>query len=195
MDGITMLDLLKKDIRTSHIPVIMLTAKADMDSRLEGLETGAEAYLEKPFNKEELFIRLRKLVEQRRKLRERYASFVLPRSSDNEQYRMEDSFMEKLHASFQENLGDEDFGIEQLCDIMAMSRAQLYRKFKALTNRTIIDYLNSFRLHRARQLLQESDLNVTQVAYQVGFKNLSHFSHRFSEEHGINPTVVRKNRS
>lgn len=195
MDGIAMLDSLKKDIRTSHIPVIMLTAKADLDSRLEGLETGAEAYLEKPFNKEELFIRLRKLVELRRKLRERYASFVLPLSSDNEQFRMEDGFMEKLHASFRENLGDEDFGIEQLCDIMAMSRAQLYRKFKALTNRTIIDYLNSFRLHRARQLLQESDLNVTQVAYQVGFKNLSHFSHRFSEEHGINPAALRKNRS
>ena len=100
-----------------------------------------------------------------------------------------------LHASFQENLGDEDFGIEQLCDIMAMSRAQLYRKFKALTNRTIIDYLNSFRLHRARQLLEESDLNVTQVAYQVGFKNLSHFSHRFTEEYGINPNTVRKSRS
>jgi len=195
MDGIAMLESLKIDIRTSHIPVIMLTAKADLDSRLEGLETGAEAYLEKPFNKEELFIRLRKLVELRRKLRERYSSFTLPHSSDNEQFRLEDGFMEKLHASFQENLGDEDFGIEQLCDIMAMSRAQLYRKFKALTNRTIIDYLNSFRLFRARQLLEESDLNVTQVAYQVGFKNLSHFSHRFREEYGINPNAVRKSGS
>jgi signal transduction histidine kinase/DNA-binding response OmpR family regulator len=195
MDGIAMLDRLKKDVRTSHIPVIMLTAKADMDSRLEGLETGAEAYLEKPFNKEELFIRLRKLVELRRKLMERYSSFVLPQTSDDQQFRLEDGFMKKIHASFQENLGDEDFGIEQLCDIMAMSRAQLYRKFKALTNRTIIDYLNSFRLHRARQLLQESDMNVTQVAYHVGFKNLSHFSHRFSEEHGINPAAVKQNRS
>ena len=195
MDGIAMLDHLKKDIRTSHIPVIMLTAKADMDSRLEGLETGAEAYLEKPFHKEELFLRLRKLVELRTKLRERYASFVLPQTSDDHQFRLEDGFMEKLHASFQENFGDEDFGIEQLCDILAMSRAQLYRKFKALTNRTIIDYLNSFRLHRAKQLLQESDMNVTQVAYHVGFKNLSHFSHRFSEEHGINPAAVKQNRS
>lgn len=195
MDGVSMLRELKKDIRTSHIPVILLTAKADLASRLEGLETGAEAYLSKPFNREELFIRLRKLVELRKKLRARYSSFQLPKTSDELHFQQEDAFMKKLQAAFYENLGDEDFGIDQLCDIMAMSRAQIYRKFKALTNRSIKDYLISFRLHIAKKLLSESDLNVTQVAYQVGFKNLSHFSHRFHEEHGINPGAVKKNRS
>jgi AraC-like DNA-binding protein len=173
----------------------MLTAKADIASRLEGLETGAEAYLEKPFNKEELFIRLRKLVELRKKLRERYSTIRLPPPSDELYYQREDAFMKKIHTAFSENLEDENFGIEQICDIMAMSRAQIYRKFKALTNRSVNDYLISFRLHMARKLLHESDLNVTQVAYQVGFKNLSHFSNRFHEEHGINPGAVKQNRS
>lgn len=195
MDGISMLSELKKDIRTSHIPVIMLTAKADIASRLEGLETGAEAYLEKPFNKEELFIRLRKLVELRKKLRERYSTFPLPQPSEEPYFKREDAFMKKLHSAFNENMGDENFGIDQICDIMAMSRAQIYRKFKALTNRSINDYLISFRLSVAKQLLSESDLNVTQVAYQVGFKNLSHFSHRFHEEHGINPGALKQKRS
>jgi len=192
MDGVAMLRELKNNIRTSHIPVILLTAKADIESRLIGLETGADAYLEKPFNKEELHIRLRKLVELRSILRNRYRSFDLPKASDDRLYRMEDRFMERLHAAFKDNLGDENFGIDQICDIMAMSRAQLYRKLKALTNRSIMDYLISYRLYVARQLLQESDMNVTQVAYQVGFKNLSHFSNRFHDEHGINPGALKR---
>lgn len=195
MDGLSMLSELKKDIRTSHIPVILLTAKADIASKLEGLETGAEAYLEKPFNKEELFIRLRKLVELRKELRGRYSTYLLPQPSDKLYLQREDNFMKTLHAAFKENLENENFGVSEICGIMAMSRAQLYRKFKALTSRSINDYLISFRLHIAKQLLQESGLNVTQVAYQVGFKNLSHFSHRFHEEHGINPGAVKQNRS
>ena len=195
MDGIEMLDQLKKDIRTSHIPVIMLTAKADIASRLEGFETGAEAYLEKPFNKEELFIRLRKLVELRKKLKERYANFTIPEASGNKQLRLEDQFMQRLHASFMENLEDENYGVDQICQVMAMSRAQLYRKFSALTNRTLMDYLLSFRLHRAMELLRTSEFNVTEVAYQVGFKNLSHFSSRFREEHGLKPSEVKQNKS
>lgn len=195
MDGIEMLELLKKDIRTSHIPVIMLTAKSDIASRLEGFETGAEAYLEKPFNKDELFIRLRKLVELRNGLRKRYSSFILPGSSGEKPLQLEDSFMHKLHVAFSENLSDEDFGVERLCEIMSMSRAQLYRKFSALTDRTLMDYLLSFRLHRAMVLLRESELNVSQVAYQVGFKNLSHFSTRFREEHGFKPSEVKQTKS
>jgi len=191
IDGITMLGILKKDIRTSHIPVIMLTAKADVESRLEGLETGAEAYLEKPFNKDELFIRLRMLVDLRKNLRARYSTFIFTEPDKNFALRNEDGFMYKLHESFRNNLGNEEFGVQQLCDIMAMSRAQLYRKFKALTNRSIIDYLLSYRLHIARQLLIDSNLNVTQVAFEVGFKNLSHFSTKFHEEHGIKPSELK----
>ena len=190
-----MLERLKNDIRTSHIPVILLTAKADVASRLEGLETGAEAYLAKPFNKDELFIRLRKLVELRKNLRERYSRFMLPEPTKDKLLSREDAFMKKIHESFQQNLADESFGVEQLCGIMAMSRAQLYRKFKALTNRSIKEYLRSYRLHTARQLLAESELNVTQVAFEVGFKNLSHFSQCFREEHGISPSEVIKEHS
>jgi signal transduction histidine kinase/CheY-like chemotaxis protein/AraC-like DNA-binding protein len=192
LDGVAMVNQLKNDMRTSHIPVILLTAKADMASRLEGLETGAEAYLEKPFHKEELFVILRKLIESRRKLRERYATFMLPEPAKDKLFRNEDSFMSRVHDTFRENLGDDTLGIEQLCEILGMSRSQLYRKFKAITSQSIRDYLYTFRLYVAKQLLLESDLNVTQVSNEVGFKDLSHFSHRFYEEYGLNPSEIKK---
>ncbi|MEN8121607.1 MAG: response regulator, partial [Bacteroidota bacterium] len=191
MDGIDMLKHLKNDVRTSHIPVVLLTAKVDINSKLEGLETGADAYLAKPFNKKELFIRLRKLVELRNKLQERYTSFQLPEISNNKQIQTEDNFMHKLHEIFEKRLGDENLGIHQLCNEMFMSRAQLYRKFKALTNRSIMGYLRSFRLQKAKSLLQTTNLNVTEIAFEVGFKNLSHFSHIFHQEFGTNPSNLK----
>ncbi|MEN8201043.1 MAG: ATP-binding protein [Bacteroidota bacterium] len=193
MDGLAMLERLKTDMRTSHIPVILLTAKADVASRLEGLEAGADAYLEKPFNKEELFIRIRKLLELREKLKERYASVVIPELLKVKQYEREDRFMARIHEVMSAHLSDEEFGVGDLCSDVGMSRSQLYRKFKALSDLGIRNYLITFRLHAAKQLLKESDLSVTQVAYEVGFKNLSHFSRKFRLEHGVSPGHFRNN--
>ncbi len=191
MDGIVMLEQLKTDFRTSHIPVILLTAKADVASRLEGLEAGADAYLAKPFNKEELYIRIRKLLEMREKLKERYASVVIPELLRVKQYEREDRFIARIHEVITTNLSDERFGVEGLCTDLGMSRSQLYRKFKALYEKGIRNYLITFRLHAAKQLLKESDLSVTQVAYEVGFKNLSHFSRKFRSVHGVTPGHFR----
>ena len=150
MDGIRMLDTVKNDFRTSHIPVVLLTAKADIASRLEGLERGADAYITKPFNREELKVQLRALISQRIKLQERYAEFgtlVLPEDKD---FHYEDTFMRRIREIMLVNLGDEGFDIHRLSNEMAMSRTQLYRKFRSLTNMTITEYLRSLRLHRAR---------------------------------------------
>ncbi|MCB0754255.1 MAG: response regulator, partial [Flavobacteriales bacterium] len=194
MDGLEMCRQLKADKRTSHIPIILLTAKADMFGRIEGLEAGADAYLNKPFNKTELLVRIDKLIELRAQLQERYRDIRFlfqPQYAQAAQgIHPEDHFMRELHAIIEANLDDPDFNIGQLCKQMGMSRASLYRKFKALTNQPISDFIRRVRLHQARQLLETTGLNVTQVAMNVGFKNLSTFSRSFREEFGLNPSEM-----
>jgi len=192
MDGIIMLDRIKNDFRTSHIPVVMLTAKADISSKLHGLERGADDYMAKPFNREELLLKLRNLIEMRSRLQQRYAGMgpLLPVGDKNTA--IEDQFMMKVRKLLEVNLDDDRFGIIELCRDLGMSRAQLYRKFKSLTSKTVNEYIRSFRLHKARELLLTSDLNVSEAAYETGFKNLSHFSRVFTEEFGRNPSELSK---
>jgi signal transduction histidine kinase/DNA-binding response OmpR family regulator len=192
MDGIEMLDRIKNDFRTSHIPVVMLTAKADVSSRLEGLERGADAYIAKPFDAQELLVQMRSLVELRKKLRKRYAAVAdlnLPADNDLQK---EDAFIRQIRDIMFSNLDDDRFEIRRLCSEMGMSRSQLYRKFKFLTDRTITEYMRSLRLHKARDLLVHSDLTVSEAAYRTGFKNISHFSKVFTREFDVNPSDLRK---
>ena len=192
MDGIELLEKVKNDIRTSHIPVVMLTAKADIDSRLTGLERGADAYLAKPVDERELHVQLKNLVDLRKKLYERYSSLgKIPETTDKF-LKKEDEFILRIRRILESNLGDDEFGIARLCDEMAVSHAQLYRKFKSLSNTTIGDYFKSLRLHKARELLLSTDLNVSEVTYIVGFKNISHFSREFTHEFGKSPSEFRK---
>ena len=192
MDGIAMLEKLKTDQRTSHIPVVMLTAKADIASKLTGLERGADDYLAKPFNEAELHVRLKKLVELRKVLLQRYASMEALPNSNDKAIKIEDAFMLKIRGIMEAHLDNDQFGIQQLCKEIGMSRAQLYRKFKSLTDKTVNEYLISFRLFKAKEMLMNSDLNVSEVAYEVGFKNLSHFSRTFRETFGMNPSNIKK---
>jgi len=192
MDGIEMLEKLKSDFRTSHIPIVLLTAKADHDSRLTGLARGADAYIAKPFHENELHVQLKNLIEQRKKLQERYSTLAeFPETSD-ESIKAEDSFMIRVRNILEKNLGNDEFDIHDLCRELAVSHAQLYRKFKSLSNHTIADYFKLLRLHKSRELLTKSDLNITQIAFTVGFKNLSYFSREFTEQFGISPGKYRK---
>jgi len=192
MDGIGMMKIVKSDYRTSHIPVVLLTAKADIASRIEGIEKGADAYLAKPFSKEELLVQLKSLINLRRKLQERYAPIGQLSLTSEKDFQIEDSFMKKCREIMTSNLSDENFDIQSLCNGMAMSRTQFYRKFRSLTNKTPNDYLRTLRLHRAKDLLTGSDITVTEAAYRTGFKNLSHFSKVFFDEFGINPSEINK---
>lgn len=187
MDGFELCKILKDDYRTSHIPVILLTAKADIPSRIEGLEKGADAYVVKPFNQEELLVRMQKLLELRRKLFKRYSNGNGLGFSSDPVIQKEDVFFKRLNASIEKNLGDEDYDIQKLCEDMAMSKSQLYRKFKALTNQSAARYIRKLRMKKARRLLQDTDLNITEVGYEVGMKSLSTFSQLFKEEFGESP--------
>ena len=192
MDGIKMLSIIKKDMRTSHIPVIMLTAKADIDSRIEGLERGADAYIAKPFNKDELLVQLRSLTGSRKKLRQRYAATSFPALSEERDFAIEDAFINRAREVMTANLGNEMYDIQSLCSEVAMSRTQLYRKFRSLTGTTPNQYFLAMRLHEARKILSQPDITVAEAAYRTGFKNISHFSQAFSREFGTPPREVRK---
>lgn len=191
MDGIEMLERIKSDFRTSHIPVVMLTAKADIDSRLVGIERGADAYIAKPFNENELHLQLKNLIDLRKKLHERYASFARFPETNNLSIKTEDIFMIKVREILEKNISEEDFDINHLCRELAVSHAQLYRKFKSISNQTIAGYFKLLRLHKAKELLLNKELNITQVAFAVGFKNLSHFSREFANQFGKSPKELR----
>lgn len=190
LDGFSFCKLIKSDIRTNHIPVIMLTARATMEDRLEGLELGADDYLAKPFNTEELQIRVRNLIGIRQALQQKYSQTIIQSSgpAENTAVSMDEQFLQKLYAIIDRNLQNTDFNTNQLADEVNMTAGQLRRKLKAITNQNIIEFIRHYRLQKAANLLQNKSLNVSDVAYEVGFENMSYFSKTFFEEFGKYPS-------
>lgn len=191
-DGFELCDTLKKDNRTSHIPIVLLTAKVAVEDRIAGLERGADAYMAKPFHQTELMAQLQNLLEARRRLQERYLLLDKPAPRANRDEKVEDAFLLELRQIIERDMLRSDFSIEYLCRQMTMSRMQLHRKIKALTGRSTSLYIRSVRLQRARSLLSGADLNISQVAYEVGFDDPKYFSRVFSEEFGASPTAFRE---
>ncbi|MEO1260794.1 MAG: tetratricopeptide repeat protein [Bacteroidota bacterium] len=191
-DGFELCDTLKKDERTSHIPIILLTAKVDHQSKISGLKKGADAYLTKPFEPEELEVRLAKLFELRKRLQARYAGTEIPENeSESNDHQIEDEFLQKIRKLLEENLSDSDFGIPQISRGIGMSRSQIFRKVKALTGRSPSQFIRSIRLYKAKDLLKNSELNVSEVAYETGFASPVYFSNAFLEEFGLRPNDAR----
>jgi len=195
MDGIEMLDRIKNDLRTSHIPLILLTARADQKSRIEGLKRGADAYVAKPFNREELLIQTKNLLNTSRRLQERYSSTAGFPESDNQDLIYEDLFMQNIRKIMLDHISDESFDTRKLCREMTMSRTQLYRKFRSLTNTGVGEYFRSVRLHEAKTLILNSKLTISEIAYKTGFRNVSHFSRTFAKEFGASPSSLRTQES
>lgn len=193
-DGYEVCSMLKMDERTSHIPIILLTAKATVDARIEGLKVGADAYLVKPFHKEELLVRLEKLVELRKAIQARYAEapHYPAEIKTQKEPNLDDLFLQKLVTFVKDRLDDHNLGVTELCRAVSRSNTQVNRKLKALTGKTPSQFIRSIRLQRAMELLQSSDLNVSEIAYEVGFNDPNYFSRSFSEEFGHPPNVERK---
>ena len=201
MDGFELCEKLKTDERTSHIPLILLTARAGQESKLEGLELGADDYITKPFESKELIARIKNLLETRRKLRE-YFQMQFRRSglesmisfNDIGITSMEQKFLQKTVDIVQENLSDPDFTVKKLCSEMAMSNMQFHRKLVAITGETAKRFIRTCRLKRAATLLENRTGNVTEIAYEVGFNNLSWFAKCFQEQFGISPSEFFTNK-
>ena len=193
MDGITLCQKLKTQRSTSHIPVIMLTAKAGLENKLEGLETGADDYLTKPFDARELQIRVRNLIDQRAKLRALYSKNISLDPKEIAVNSVDEEFLEEVLALMEEHYENSTFGPKQLQQYLAMSKTQLHRKLKALTDTPPSELLRNFRLKRAAQLLPQRGDNISQVAYDVGFNTLSYFTKCFKDLYGVSPTQYVKN--
>ncbi len=191
-DGYELCDTLKNDERTSHIPIVLLTAKADFESKMRGLRKGADAYLTKPFVQEEFLLQLEQLLALRRKLRERYqlAAETVPAPSP-EVYELEDAFIQKLRQLVLDNITEEDFGVVQLCRGLGVSRTQLHNKVKALTNQSTSEFVRMVKLYKAKELLQTTDKNISEVGYEVGISNPAYFSRIYAEAFGEPPRNTR----
>ncbi len=191
-DGFEVCDTLKKDERTSHIPIVLLTAKADLDSKMQGLRRGADDYLAKPFNEEELRLRLQNLLAIRETLKQRYKDLdFAPAAKEDHALQLEDHFLSKLKTVIEDHLEDSEMSLLEICKEMRMSRSQLYKKVKALTNSSTTQIIRAIRLDKAKQLLQNTDRSIYEVAYDVGFKDPAYFSRIFSEEFGMSPRNFR----
>ncbi len=196
-DGFQVCETLKSDERTSHIPVVLLTAKAGVENRITGLHSGADAYLEKPFHREELLATLGNLLEVRRKLRARYSALSATAPQDasvaQEEGRgpdIEDAFVQKVKNNILERLSDPELTVETLCRSLALSQRQLHRKLTALTGKNAIQFIRAIRLARAKELLAEKTMNVSEVAFEVGFDDPKYFSRVFTEEFGVPPSKM-----
>jgi len=189
LDGFELCRRLKTDERTNHIPVVMLTAKTESASRLAGLEIGADDYLTKPFDIAELKQRLSNLLEQRRLLRDRFARNSLDPGRRSQPVESADElFLERARDLVAANLEDPDFRVDGMCRGLGMSRTQLHRKLKAVADQSTGEFLRNQRLLRAAEMLAGNYGNVTEVAYAVGFRNLSHFAKTFREQFGVAPS-------
>lgn len=191
MDGYELCHILKKDFRTCHIPIVLLTARTDTSSRIKGLEEGADAYLGKPFNKRELLICLGNLFTQREKLRIKYSSGMLD-SAQEPTPGLDTLFIQKARAILENHYMEEHFGIEALQQELGISRVQLHRKLIALTGQSASHFIRSFRLNKAKNLLRTTTKSVSEVAYETGFNDANYFSRIFAQEVGYAPSDYRK---
>ncbi|MCG2461497.1 response regulator [Flavobacteriaceae bacterium F89] len=186
MDGTEVCNQIKSNLNTSHIPVILLTAKTSMDSKIEGFEKGADAYIEKPFNSKFLLTRVKKLIEQKEALKKKMLQ------SDNllgeaKPQSVDERFIEKIIGHIETNISESEFSVQSLIENMNMSQDQLYRKIKALTGLSINHFIRLVRLKKAARLLAHGDLTVSEVLFKVGFNNPSYFTRCFKAEFGVLP--------
>ncbi len=195
MDGMELCRALKQDVRTSHVPIILLTARAGTESKIEGLETGADDYVTKPFDSKELMARVRNLIEQRRTLRAKFSAGVLLKPGEVAVTSLDDALLKKIMDVVEKNLGDEKFGVDELASEACLSRRHLGRKLHALTNLTPAEFVQYMRLQRARELLEKNAGSVTDIAFQVGFRNPTYFSACFHARFGVTPSEARHQNS
>lgn len=192
MDGLELTEQLKTNTATSHIPVIMLTAKNLEEHRAEGYEHGADSYITKPFHSKVLLARIENLLRQRQLLKNLYQGTKEAEKEISEAH-LEDrdkQFLKQLQAIIQKNISDSEFGVEDMGQQIGLSRVQLYRKVKAMTGSSVVDLLRKARLVKARRLLETRSMSVSEVAYEVGFSAPSYFTKCFKEEYGMLPGDV-----
>jgi YesN/AraC family two-component response regulator len=192
MDGFELCKKVKQDIRISHIPIILLTAKAGDENKYRGLESGAEDYIAKPFNMEMLALKVSRIIERQKKTREQFKNKVDITTSEVEITSMDEKFVKKAVALVETNISNSEFLVEDLCREMGMSRVYFYKKILSLTDKTPSEFIRFIRLKRAAELLEKSQMFVNEVAFKVGFNDPKYFRKYFKTEFGVSPNEYKK---
>jgi signal transduction histidine kinase/ligand-binding sensor domain-containing protein/DNA-binding response OmpR family regulator len=188
MDGVELCQHIKKDLKTSHIPVILLTARSSEDKHLEGLKSGCNQYLSKPFKLEILMSSIRNLLQEQERLQKHFRKRISINTSEQEIESLDDKLIQNAMKTVEANIEDPEFSVEQMSRELGMSRVHLYKKLSALTGKSPVEFIRLVRLQRATQLLKKSQLTVAEVAYQVGFNNAKYFTKQFKAEFGVLPS-------
>jgi len=200
MDGRTLCHALKSDEHTSHIPIIMLTALSDIENRISGLEMGADSYISKPFHPRHLHIRIKKLLQLRMVLQNKYsnqletanAAFTYT-AGEVEKLSADEMFFKRLVKTIENNISDSNYQVDDLCHEIGMNYLQLYRKVKAITDMSIKQFIQNIKMQRAAKMLESGKFNISEVAYDVGFSSPAYFSETFKKHFSITPTeFIRK---
>jgi signal transduction histidine kinase/DNA-binding response OmpR family regulator len=189
MTGIELCKKIKRDPRTSHIPIILLTARTAEEQQMEGLETGANDYITKPFNFELLVSRIKNLIVQREQIRKTFQKQIEINPSEVNIPSLDEKLIQKTLALVEKNMSNAEFSVEELSRELGMSRVYLYKKLLSLTGKTPIEFIRTVRLKRAAQLLEKSQLTVSEIAYQVGFNNPKYFTKYFKSEFNVIPSM------
>ena len=190
-NGLEITQLLKKDVRTAHIPVILLTARSSDQQRLEGLETQADAYLTKPFNLQLLEQTIKNLVVNRDKVKGHYSGEAFTEEKSQAAKKTDRKFISEFSAIVENNIGNDQFGVDDICKEMSISRVQLYRKVKALLNCNVNDYIVTTRLQKAKYYLQHEELSMSEIAFKTGFASSAYFSTLFKSKFGYTPSEYK----
>jgi signal transduction histidine kinase/DNA-binding response OmpR family regulator/ligand-binding sensor domain-containing protein len=190
VDGYMLTEAIKNVELTSHIPIILLTAKASDEERIEGLETGADAYMAKPFNAKELEVRVKKLIENRNNLRDKFKKEFLLEPNEENTVSLDDDFIKRVHDKIEEKMPNPDFNVEVLLKDFALGQRQFTRKVIALTGQTPVQFIRIMRLKKAMNLIKQKTGTVSQIAFGVGFSNLSYFSKCFQQQFGKLPSEI-----
>lgn len=192
MDGMKLCEKIKSDIELSHIPFIFLTAKNDLDSKIEGLKAGAEAYVEKPFSYNYLRTQVLTLLNNRRKEREAFSKRPFFPVHKMKMNKADEEFMDKIIGIIHSNITDDNFSVERLAEILCMSRSSLLRKIKVLSNLSAVDFIKLIRLKKAAELIQEGKYRIGEICYMVGINSPSYFSKLFQKQFGVTPKDFEK---
>ena len=192
MDGLEFCEKIKSDLKTSHIPVILLTAKTATETKIEGYEKGADDYITKPFSVKLVQTRIKNLIEQRENLKNNIKQLNLEPSNISPTS-LDEQFIRKIISNIEENISNHEYSLDDLCHSMGLSHDNLYRKIKNLANCSATHFIRMIRLKRAAQLLENSEFTISEILFEVGFSNPSHFTKCFKQQFGISPTEYQKN--
>lgn len=188
MDGFELCHHIKSNVEFSHIPIILLTAKRTMQARIEGLELGADAYIEKPFSPAHLQAQISNLLSNRNKIREHFANTPLAHINTMAYSKADETFLESLNEAILKNMNDTNLDVEKIARIMAMSRATLYRKIKAISNLTPNELINITRLKKAAELLADGSYKIYEIIDLVGYSSQANFTRSFLKQFGMTPS-------